>query len=156
MNKVYALIAIISIFIAGYFAGKRSADNHWHIINEKELQQYNQQLSAKMKVNDTLIESYNKINSQYELTLKDKQNVLEKNKELINANNRITKQLVQYIQSSKPKATTMQGHDTESTIDSNATIPAVDFGIWAAGLVTHDQQCINQLSSIIKAINNGN
>lgn len=156
MNKVYALIAITAIFIAGYFAGNRASDNHWHKINEQQLDQYNQQLAAKMRANDTLIESYNQINSQYELTLKDKQNVLEKNKELINANNRITKQLVQYIQSSKPKTATMQGHDTESAIDPNATIPASDFGIWASGLVTHDQQCINQLSSIIEAINNVN
>lgn len=156
MNRIYALITIIAVFIAGYLAGKRSSDNHWHNINEKELQEYNQQLMINMQVNDTLIESYNKINTQYELTLKDKQNVLEKNRELINANNRITKQLVQYIQSSDTKTASLQGHNTEPAIDPNATIPAIDFGIWAAGLVAHDQQCINQLNSIIVAINNVN
>ena len=155
MTKIYAAITIIAIFVAGWFAGKRSSDNYWHKQSETQLQQYNQQLTEKLQTNEKLAESYGQLDIQYQITLKDKQNAIEKNRKLINANNRITKQLVRYIQKGE-SGNVVQGSNTESATDANATIPASDFGIWASGLITHDQQCVNQLDTLIKAVINVN
>jgi len=155
MNRLYLIIIIASIFIAGWFSGKGVSDNHWHKLTEDQLRQYNQELIKKNQMNNILAESYGNLDIKYQMALKDKQNVLEKNRELINANNRITKQLVCYIQDNSSGAVMQKSHP-ESAIDTDATVPAIDFGIWASGLVTHDQQCVNQLNTLIKAINNVN
>ena len=47
MNKIYAAITIVAIFVAGWFAGKRSSDNYWHKQSETQLQQYNQKLALE-------------------------------------------------------------------------------------------------------------
>jgi hypothetical protein len=116
---------------------------------QKDLQ-YSQSLYNQIKYNQQLVESYNVVQQKNKEVLNDKTNLLLANKELINRNNRITKQLVQYIQTGTDAG--MQASDTPSITNPNATIPAVDFGIWAAGLVAHDTQCINQLNNLIKVI----
>lgn len=148
MNKLPYLIIAVCFFACGYMSHK--------VIAMREIVELQKEQSARYKTvlqdNYQLSESYTQLNQQYDNVLKEKENAINKQKELINANNRITKQLVRYIQAESSGE--LQRGDPTATFNPNATIPADQFAGWAAGLVTHDNQCVNQLNTLIEVINN--
>jgi len=149
---MYNYLALIALFIAGFFAGKLQSDNSWHKELEENQRQYTLQLIQKQKQNESVIESYTNLKNDYSIVVKEKLDVIQRNKELINNNNIITHRFVQYT-SIKP-TTNMQTNNTESIINPDDRISAVQYGEWIIGLQQHDNSCLAQLNALISIINN--
>lgn len=148
---MYNYLVLIALFIAGFFAGKLQSDNSWHKELEENQRQYTLQLIQKQKQNESIIESYTNLKNDYSIVVKEKLDVIQRNKELINNNNIITRRFVQYT-SIKP-TTNMQTNNTESIINPDDRISAVQYGEWIIGLQQHDNSCLTQLNALISIIN---
>ena len=159
MTRLYTIGAIIlvavGIFASGYFAGSNNTNKRWYELNHKAQQQYDQKLQSAIKHNLQITESYNQIMTDLIVQQEINTNVIQQNKALIDSTNRITAQFVQYFKSSKPGSGLQQDH-TGSTAKTNEAISPTEFLNWALGLQTHDNQCVNQLNSLIKAVKGNN
>ena len=153
--KIYAIYAIIivavGIFASGYFAGSNNTNKRWYELNHKAQQQYDQKLQAAIQHNLQITESYNQIMTDLIVQQEISTNVIQQNKALIDSTNRITAEFVQYFKAGKSGSGLQQNH-TGAIAKTNEAISPTDFLNWALGLQTHDNQCVAQLNSLIKAV----
>lgn len=156
MSRLYAIGAIIlvavGIFASGYFAGSNNTNKKWYELNHKAQQQYDQKLQSAIKQNLLITESYNQIMTDLVIQQEINANVIQQNKALIDSTNRITAEFVQYFKS-QPRSGLQQNH-TGATVKTNEAVSPTEFLNWALGLQTHDNQCVAQLNSLIKAVKN--
>lgn len=152
--KIYAIYAIIIVavgnFACGYFYSRDITNKKWYELNHKAQQQYDQKLQAAINHNLKITESYNQIMTDLIVQQEINANVIQQNKALIDSTNRITTEFVQYFKS-QPRSGLQQNH-TGAIAKTNADISATEFLNWALGLQTHDNQCVAQLNSLIKAV----
>ena len=152
INKFLALLAILSVYFAGNVSGRYSANTNWQTKVAQQRAEYNQKYSDQLANNALISESYQQVKAQLNQTMGDRQRAIQENKELIDTNNRITRDFVRYFKSAESRGE-LQKDDKSAIIDPDGIIPATDFLIWSVGLQTHDNQCVNQLNNLIKQIN---
>lgn len=150
-SLLFSLLAA-AIFLAGNVSGRYAANANWQAKVAQQRAEYNQKYAEQLANNALISESYQQVKVQLNQTLKDKTRAIQENKELINANNRITRDFMRYFQSAESRSELPQDHQP-AIIDPNGIIPAADFLVWSVGLQAHDNQCVNQLNNLIKQIN---
>lgn len=149
-NKI---IFIISLVIISVFCGIFYEKQQFSKIIIKQQEAYNLKIQKQQIENNIVLESYMSLQNDYKQQVRDKLNEINKNKDLINRNNVITREFVQYT---SIKRANMQTESPAKTSNSNGRISAVQYGEWIIGLQEHDYACVNQLNSILEIINKDN
>lgn len=152
INKFLALLAILSVYFAGNMAGRYAANTNWQAKVAQQRAEYNQKYAEQLANNALISESYQQVKAQLNQTMGDRQRAIQENKELIDTNNRITRDFVRYFKSAESRGE-LQKDDKSAAIDPDGTVSSTDFLSWSVGLQTHDNQCVNQLNNLIKQIN---
>ena len=151
-NKLLIALVIGISFMSGSLAGKYSANTNWQAKVDKQTVEYNKKYTTELAKNALLTESYQLVKVQLNQNLEEKNRAIQENKTLIDTNNRITNQFMQYFKSTESRSK-LQENDQSTIVDPNGVVSSADFLVWAVGLQTHDNQCVNQLNSLIKQIN---
>lgn len=141
---ILVILYSTALIYAGYIKGQASKQREWDL----DKQTYLAKSMAESKVNMALDESYQlvkKINA-----IKDTQLLAErqKNEELINSNNHISKRyFVRYIAESVPAT-----EHTESLTDQAESIPSAGVLEYIKGLQQDDRDCVLQVNQLIDSV----
>ncbi len=162
LSPYFKFIAIAAAFSGGWYSGYTYYNVRQlkiNLNNSNQVIQYQDKLLITTKQNidnvtkQSIVLKNQKDEVQNKLDKQIKDNANAKNS--INANNIITRDLLQRVGALKTENAKLHANGTTTSriITTNGTVPAYDYVQWAAGLKPHDDICVIKFNTIQKIYN---